>query len=89
MMVKNIRLLEKILGKDTEFLTTFEKKSKIWATKSIFAAKDIKKGEKFKKENLLFKRPGIYVPAKSLDLVLGRKSQSFIKKNTPIKKSEI
>jgi len=89
MMVKNIRLMEKILGKNSEFSTFFEKKSKIWATKSIFAAKNIKKGEKFKKENLSFKRPGIYIPAKNLDLVLGKKSKSFIKKDTPIKKSEI
>lgn len=89
MMVKNIRIMEKILGKYNDFLTPFEKKSKIWATKSIFSSKNIKKGEKYKKENLTFKRPGVYIPVKYLGSVLGKKSKSFIKKDTPIKISEI
>ena len=49
MMVKNIRIMEKVLGKYNDFLTPFEKKSKIWATKSIFSSKNIK-GENTKKK---------------------------------------
>ena len=30
MMVKNIRIMEKVLGKYNDFLTPFEKKSKKW-----------------------------------------------------------
>ena len=55
--------MEKVLGKYNDFLTPFEKKSKIWATKVYL----IKNKKKYKKENLTFKRPGVYIPVKYLD----------------------
>ena len=63
MMVKNIRIMEKVY-KYNDFLTP-SKKNQNMTTKSIFSSKNIKKRE-YKKENLTFKRPGVYIPVKYL-----------------------
>ena len=44
-LVKDIRLLEKIMGSKELKVSQKEKNSRIWATRSIHAKKNIKKGE--------------------------------------------
>ena len=55
--VKNIKDAELILGKNKKILTKGEKILKKFARKSLIAKYNIKKGEKFNKQNLTTKRP--------------------------------
>ena len=59
-----------------------------FARRSIVAKKNIKKGEKFTKDNLTTKRPGIYITANNWDVIINKVSKSFIKEDTPIKKKD-
>ena len=52
--------------------------------KSIFSTKDIKKGEKFSKENIDTFRGLHGLKANNYFKILGKKSKKNIKKNTPI-----
>ena len=60
-MIKKIRKVEKILGSKRIRISKNEKKSKIWASKSIFARRDIYPGEKISLSNTKFLRPGNYL----------------------------
>lgn len=63
---------------------TREKKSILFARRSIFAKKNIKKGEIFSNKNLITLRPGTGISADKWDYLLGKKSLKTIKKNQPI-----
>ena len=63
-----------------------EKKSRKYARRAIFAYRDIKKGEKFSKNNLITLRPEIEgISSKNWDKIIGKTSKYNIKKNSPIK----
>ena len=67
-MVKAIRDTEKLLGK-----VNYEvKESSRQFTRSLYASKDIKKGEKFSKENIRSVRPGFGLHPKYLKEILGK-----------------
>lgn len=52
--------------------------------RSLYVAKDIKAGETFTSENLRAVRPGLGLPPKFYDLILGRKARQAAKKGTPV-----
>jgi sialic acid synthase SpsE/protoporphyrinogen oxidase len=52
--------------------------------KSIYAKKNIKKGEKFTKNNVCIKGPAGGILPKYLDLIIGKKSSKIIKADFPI-----
>ena len=54
--------------------------------RSIFAIKDIEKGELFNKNNIRCLRPKIGISPKHYDLIIGKKSPIKIKSGEPIKK---
>ena len=56
-MVKSIRIVEQTLGDKIKKITKSEKNNINIIRKSIVAKKNIKKGEKFTKENITTKRP--------------------------------
>tara|TARA_A200000113_G_C8823193_1_gene341162 strand:+ start:227 stop:1282 length:1056 start_codon:yes stop_codon:yes gene_type:complete len=67
-----------------------EKDTINFAFASVVSIKDIKKGELFTEHNLWVKRPGNgELLASDYKKILGKKSQSFIKANSQIKKSDI
>ena len=68
--------------------TKSEKRSKIFK-RSIFCNKNIKKGEKFTKENIKLLRPNTGLHPKYYYKILGKKSLSNIKFATPLKKKYI
>jgi pseudaminic acid synthase len=82
-LVKNVRVTDKAVGKVYYGLTEKEKQSKIFR-RSLFAVKDIKKGEKFTEENVKSIRPGYGLKPKYLKKVLGRKAREDIKKEMPL-----
>ena len=55
--------------------------------RSIFAIKDIEKGEKFTKENIRVLRPRVGLVPLFYDKILGKKATKNIKKNDPIKRN--
>ncbi|MGN7469341.1 N-acetylneuraminate synthase [Brevibacillus sp. SAFN-007a] len=57
-MIESIRQIELALGTNLKLPTPSELKNKLVARKSLVAARSIKKGEPFTKENLTAKRPG-------------------------------
>ena len=79
-MVKAIRNIEVALGKSDKVVTDSEKKNISIARKSIVAAIDIKKGEKFSVLNIEVKRPGSGIsPMKWLDIIGQVAKQDFNK----------
>lgn len=82
-MVKQIRNVEKALGKVTYELNQSQLESRIYS-RSLFVVKDIKQGEKFTEDNVKSIRPGIGMHTKHWNEVLGRTARCNIKKGTPM-----
>jgi sialic acid synthase SpsE len=82
-LVKNVRIAEKAMGKVHYGLTKKEEQSKVFR-RSLFAVKDIKKGEKFTEENIKSIRPGYGLAPKCLDDILGERAKKDVKKGTPL-----
>ena len=53
--------------------------------RSLYASKDIQKGERFTKNNVRSIRPGFGLPPKNIKQVLSSKSACYISSGTPIK----
>ena len=70
-MVKAIRDTEKLLGKVSYDMSQKKQKSRQFS-RSLYVAKDIKKGEKFSEENIRSVRPGYGMHPKHLKEVLGK-----------------
>ena len=70
-MIKAVRETEKMLGKIDYTLTDKKKKSRQFS-RSLYVAKDIKKGEIFTKENIRSVRPGYGTHPKYLKDILGK-----------------
>ena len=73
-----------LLGKNYFFRNKIENKSKIFR-RSIFTIKDIKKGEKFSKDNIKVVRPGYGIEPKYFNKILNKKSPVNINKHEPLK----
>ena len=52
--------------------------------RSLYIAKDMKKGDVLDKENLRIVRPGLGLPPKYHEVILGRKINRDVKKGTPV-----
>ena len=71
-MVKAIRNVEIALGSSEKTVTSSERENKNVARKSIVAATNITKGEKFTEENLRVKRPGNGISPMKWDDIIGK-----------------
>ena len=87
-MARSIRLLERSLGKEKKIYPK-EKMIRKWATRSLYATKNIKKGEEITKKNMWSIRPGTGIPSRFFDKIVGSKTISKIKKGNLIKKSQL
>mgnify|MGYP001265783581 CR=1 FL=1 len=74
----------KLLGKNSFFRNKSENKSKIFR-RSIFTTKNIKKGEKFTKDNIRVIRPGYGLMPKYFNKILNKRSLVNISKDEPLK----
>tara|TARA_B100000902_G_C27319623_1_gene923540 strand:- start:897 stop:1892 length:996 start_codon:yes stop_codon:yes gene_type:complete len=84
-MIKAIRATEVILGKKNKFVSKSEKKNIFIARKSLFAAREIKKGEKFSLNNLVCLRPGSGISPMNIDKVCRLKAKKTFSKGELIK----
>jgi pseudaminic acid synthase len=82
-MVQAVRNVEKALGKVSYGLSDKLEKLKK-GVRSLFAVKDIKRGEILTEENIRSIRPGYGLHPKYLPKILGRKARKDIKKGTPL-----
>lgn len=80
-MVKSVRNVEAALGAITYNVSGKEKNRR----RSLFAVKDIKKGEEITPKNIRSIRPGYGLHPKFYFEILGKKVNSNIEKGTPIK----
>ena len=80
----DIDIASKLLGENFFFRNKSENKSKIFR-RSIFATKNIKKGEKFSKDNVRVIRPGYGLAPKYYNKILNKKSSVDILKDEPLK----
>jgi len=80
----DIDIASKLLGENFFFRSKSENKSKIFR-RSIFATKNIKKGEKFSKDNVRVIRPGYGLAPKYYNKILNKKSSVDILKDEPLK----
>lgn len=71
------------LGQVTYGPSEAERKS-LFFRRSIYVAKDIKAGDVLTKENLRCVRPGMGLPPKYYDTLLGRRVNQDVKKGTPM-----
>jgi pseudaminic acid synthase len=82
-LVENVQVIEKALGEVFYGVTKQEKNSIIYR-RSLFAAKDIIKGESFTDDNIKSYRPAIGMKPKYLKLILGKNARTNIKRGTPM-----
>ena len=87
-MIKAVRDSEKLLGKVDYSLTEKKKKSRQFA-RSLYVAKDIKKGEVFSEDNIRSVRPGYGMHPKYLKDILGKKAKKDYKFGERFKQNEI
>ncbi len=76
-MVKDIRIVEKAIGKISYEITEKQKDSRVFR-RSLFAVKDIRNGEIFTEENIRSIRPGNGLHTRYFKAVLGKSTQVFI-----------
>jgi pseudaminic acid synthase len=82
-LVKNIKIVESLIGK-IHYGPTKGEKTELKNRRSLFAIKDIKKGEPFTEENIKSIRPSFGLPPKYLKLILWKKAKKDIKMGTPL-----
>ena len=78
-----------IMGSKKKKVIDAEKKSRIYARRSIVANNFISKNQKIFKKDLTFKRPGTGIEPFHLDRVVGKISKRNIKKDTLIKYKDL
>lgn len=80
-LIKDISRIKKLLGSDIKKPTQNEKKSGhiISFRRGVYLNKTLKKGEKIKKENLIFLRPNQGIDAREYQKVIGKKVKKEIK----------
>lgn len=82
-LVNSIRQTEEAIGRPFYKLTSKEKQNVVFR-RSLFVVKDVKKREKFTKENIRSIRPGYGLSPKYFDTILGQRAKNDIKFGTPL-----
>lgn len=82
-MVKQIRMVEKVLGSSEYFLTEKQQREHE-GSRSLFVVKDIKQGEIFTPENVRSIRPGIGLHTMHYEEVLGKTATQDIERGMPL-----
>ncbi len=82
-LVKSVRETEKAVGKPSIKAGKGESENIIFR-KSLFVVKEVKRGEKFTKNNVRSIRPGYGLPPKYFENILGRCAKTNIKFGTPL-----
>lgn len=87
-LVKSVRKVEKMIGK-VQYGSGKRESRNIVFRRSLFAVEDVKKGERFTRENIRCIRPGYGLAPKLLPQILKNKAKKDIKRGTPLNKDLI
>lgn len=87
-MVDAVRTAEKALGAVCYKLTDAEKASRVFR-RSLFAVRDIQKGEEFAPDNIRSIRPSHGLPPAQLNSLLGCRASRNISRGTPLQDTDI
>lgn len=82
-MVREIRIVEKAKGK-VYYGPSAQEEESIVFRRSIFAVKDIKKGETFSEDNIRVIRPGYGMKPKYWNEVIGKTALCDVERGTPV-----
>ncbi len=82
-MVENIRLVEKALGRVNYEPGEHELKNRVFR-RSLFVVEDMKNGDKFTEDNIRSIRPGMGLAPRFLHDILGRRASCDIPRGTPL-----
>ncbi len=82
-MVNAVRHIEEAMG-DGSFKLTPKMENALKIRRSLFAVKDIKKGEKFTSDNIKSIRPGLGMHPKYYYDILGKTAKQDLEKGTPL-----
>lgn len=82
--INKIKEIDLIIGSEIKEPLESEKLSILNARRSLYASKDISKGEVFSKDNIICLRPGRGISPSKIDSIIGKKSKIFIKKDSLI-----
>lgn len=77
-MIKNIRETEVALGSPKKIMPKSEENFYKLARRRIIANRNIPKGKKIEKSDLIIKRPGFGILSKFLDIIVGRTAKKDI-----------
>ena len=80
-MVKKIRELEKMMGKEKKQVFKSELNTQKVARKSIVTKHDIEKGLIIRKDDLVFKRPGTGISPMEIHKIIGKKIKRSVSSN--------
>lgn len=83
LLVSESRLARQALGK-VYYGISEKEKSSLRFRRSIYISEDVKKGELLSRENMRTIRPGLGLPPKYFDILLGKKLKVDSKKGTPL-----
>ncbi len=87
-MVKAVREAEKAIGKVDYSLTEKQQKGREFS-RSLYAVKDIKMGEKFANENVRSIRPGFGLHPKYLNDIIGKNARRSFEKGDRLSKEDL
>ncbi len=88
-MVGRIRWQESVMGKVKYGPQTEAEKYNRQFRRSLFVVKDVKKGEKFTKENIRSIRPAYGLETKFFDAVVGKTATKGVERGTPLSRDMI
>ncbi len=83
-LVRGVRNVEKALGRPHYGASGAMEKREKNARRSLWVVKDIRKGERFTKDNIRSVRPGYGLPVKYFETVIGKLATKDIKEHTPL-----
>jgi pseudaminic acid synthase len=83
--IKDLNTSFSLMGKKYFFMSKSEYKARL-SRRSIYACKNIKRGEKFTDENIKIIRPGYGIKPLYFEKLINKKSPYAIKPNSPLKK---
>lgn len=89
LLVKKVRLYEKMLGKSERVISERESKERIYARRGIYAKKNLKKGERLTPEKVDLLRPNISVGAEKIKDLMNKILITDVRKGAPIEYSMV
>ena len=85
----NVRDIHGAIGRPGKFVSEPEKDNSAWATKGVYAARDIAPGETLTADMLVIKRPASDITPEKLHMLLGKTTTCAVAIDNPLKWSAL